>query len=282
MSETTPTVPTPDLRIVPIPSLVPHELEDPLRAQPLIHRLSQDGTLNNPPVVTPLAEAKRFVILDGTNRIIALEALGYEHALVQVVRYEPPHVELHTWNHVVTAPGASELQARLAMLPGIEIQETDPFHARAALARRAILAYAQFADGRTVSLGGGGLDLLQRTRLLQAIVDTYLEAGHLHRTDIHDLESLTRLYPDLSAAIIFPKYEHIEILDLAEAGLPVPTGISRHVIHGRALHLNYPLAKLSEDKPLEDKNRELAEWIRTQFSRRRVRYYAESTYLFDE
>jgi hypothetical protein len=231
------------------------------------------------PLGDPLS-SDRYVILDGTNRVIALNALGYEHALVQVVQYELPYVELDTWNHVVTGIAPDEIRARLTRLPGLEARSTDVFHARAALARRAILAYVTLADGAVLSLAGGGLDLIQRTQLLQAVVDTYLDQGHLHRTNLHGLDPLKALYPDLSAAVIFPHYEHVEILDLAEAGLPVPTGITRHVIHGRALRLNYPLARLGAGISLEQKNEELSAWLRSS-SPGGVRYYAESTYLFD-
>lgn len=272
---------SPDLRIVPTVSLIPHELEDAQRAQPLVDRLPRDGALKNPPLVTPLT-SERYVILDGTNRVIALNALGYEHALVQVVRYELPDVELDTWNHVVTGITPDKLRNRFASLPGLEVRLSDAFHARAALARRAILAYVLFRDGTVLALAGGGLDLIERTQLLQAVVDTYLNEGHLHRTNLSGLEPMTTLYPELSAAVIFPHYEHVEILDLAEAGLPVPTGITRHVIHGRALRINYPLSELGTDLPLEQKNERLVAWVREQFGKKRVRYYAESTYLFDE
>lgn len=282
VEESTNPTESPDLRIVPTKSLIPHELEDPQRAQPLIARLPTDGTLKNPPLVTPLGSNSQYVILDGTNRVMALDALGYEHSLVQVVPYEEPSVELHTWNHVVVGVDIAELKDRLGSLTGLEVRVSDTFHARAALARRSILAYVVFPDSSVVALGGGGLDLIERTRLLQAVVDTYLDDSHLHRTNLYQLEPLQALYPDLAAAIIFPKYEHVEILDLAEAGLPVPTGITRHVIHGRALRLNYPLAKLAANASLEQKNQDLMDWVREQYSRKTVRYYAESTYLFDE
>src|SRR2546430_16613 len=92
----------PDLRVVPVNKIIPHELEDVSRAEPLIRRLPQDGVLKNPPIVTTLdGDQGQYVILDGTNRVMALDALKYEHALVQVVKYEEPYVELQTWNHVV-------------------------------------------------------------------------------------------------------------------------------------------------------------------------------------
>jgi hypothetical protein len=274
--------PPPDLRIVPIDRIIPHEYEDEQRAEPLIRRLPQDGVLKNPPIVTELDNSGgRFVILDGTNRVIALNALNYEHALVQVVRYEEPFVELHTWNHVVVGITADNMREQFETLPGLEVARADAFHARAALARRSLLAYSLLADGQVLGLSGGGMDLHERTRLLQAVVEAYLH-GQLHRTNLDQLDRIKDIYPDMAAAIVFPKYEPVEILDLAEAGLPVPTGITRHVIHGRVLRLNYPLDKLSANVPLEQKNDQLTEWVRALFANKGVRYYAESTYLFDE
>lgn len=273
----------PDLRIVPTKSIIPHELEDVSRAEPLIRRLPQDGVLRNPPIVTEMNNAAgKYVILDGTNRVMALDALNYEHALVQVVQYEEPFVELHTWNHVVVGMDSKAIEQQYLALPGLEVRVEDTFHARASLARRAILAYVLLPDGKVLSLAGGGLDAIERTRLLQKIVDVYLNSGHLHRTNLDRLDKITPIYPNLSAAIIFPHYEPVEILELAESGLPVPTGITRHVIHGRVLRMNYPLSLLAADKSLEKKNSDLADWVREQFARKSVRYYAESTYVFDE
>ncbi len=272
-----------DLRIVPIESVIPHELEDPQRAEPLIRRLPDEDILKNPPVVTQLiTDPTRYVILDGTNRVIALNALQYQHILVQVVRYESPEVELHTWNHVITNANAPIIQHKLTEIPGLNIKPTTELHARAELARRTILGYLLRPDQEMLCLVGGGLDLIHRTELLQRIVSTYLDQGHLHRTNLDTLSPMQDIYPDMSLAIIFPKYEPVEILDLAEAQLRVPTGITRHVIHGRALRVNYPLARLRASKTLLEKNDELDNWIREEFRAKKVRFYAESIYLFDE
>ena len=272
-----------DLRILPIGKLLPHELHDEQRAAPLIRRLQQDAVLKNPPVVAPVGvRDDRFVILDGANRVVALDVLGIGHTLVQVVRYEEPFVELKTWYHAVSGLSTAELTTRLQAQDGIEHTPVDLFHARALLAARTILAYYVIPSGEVIALAGGGLDLHQRTRLLQSIVESYINTARLNRTNTDKVEELLTLYPNIAGALIFPKYEPVEILDLALSGLRVPPGITRHVVHGRALHLNYPLDKLAAQVPLEVKNRELATWLQQKFEKREVRYYAESTFLFDE
>jgi hypothetical protein len=50
----------------------------------------------------------------------------------------------------------------------------------------------------------------------------------------------------------------------------------------RALRVNYPLEELSANKSLEDKNAALDRWVNERVARKGVRFYAESTVLFDE
>jgi len=273
----------PDLRIVPTSKLVPHELHDLQRSEPLIEKLRVEGLLKNPPVVaTPKPSSDIYIVLDGANRVLALEALGFEHTLVQVVSYESTTVELLTWYHVVSNVSRASLESRFRQVSGLETGDTDMMHARAELARRAILAYCLFADGSVLTLSGGGLDLRQRTELLHAIVKTYIHDSRLDRTNTDNLGELMATYPDMTAAIIFPHYEPIEVMDIAQSGLKVPPGLTRHIIHGRALRLNYPLDKLRANVSLDEKNRELVAWVQECFKVRKVRYYAESSYLFDE
>lgn len=271
----------PELRIVAIDKLLPHEIHDEQRSAPLVRRLPRDGTLMNPPVVTYMDDG-RYVILDGANRIAAFERLGYPHILVQVVPYEPPVVELQTWYHVVSGVDADLLANHFTQIPELEQQETDIFHARALLAQRAVLVYYLLSDGRVFTLAGGGFDIRQRTRLLREIVEIYLHQGHLNRANTDDLDSLLAMYPEMALTVVFPRYEPVEILDLALEGLPLPPGISRHVVNGRALRVHYPLERLTDGRSLVEKNAELTQWVQARFEGREVRFYAESTYLFDE
>ncbi len=278
------TIAIPDLRIVPTDKLVPHELHDRQRSEPLIENLRQEAVLKNPPVVAAPQSPSTdiYIVLDGANRVLAMEALQIPHTLVQVVSYESAAVELLTWHHVVSNIERSHLEGQLEHVAGLETKRAEYWHAKAELARRAILAYCLFVDGTVTTLSGGGLDLRQRTELLHGIVNAYIDDGRLDRTNTDRLEELRSTYPHMTAAIIFPHYEPVEVMDIAQSGLKVPPGLTRHIVHGRALRVNYPLDKLKADIPLEEKNHQLTEWVRACFKVRRVRYYAESTYLFDE
>lgn len=274
---------SPDLRVLPVDHLVPHEYADEQRSSPLVDSLREDGILKNPPVVAELdPRAGTFLVVDGANRVTAFKQLGYPHILAQVTPYEPPFVELHTWYHVVSQVSAGQIEQHIRQLPDIELDDANILHARAELARRAILAYCIFADGKVLTLAGGGMDLRRKTELLQAIVDAYINTGRLERTNSENLTELTATYPTMTAAMIFPQYELVEVMDVTQSGFKLPPGLTRHIVHGRALRLNYPMANLTGPASLSAKNEQLADWVRERFAQRRVRFYAEATYLFDE
>ncbi len=273
----------PDLRIVPLDLLVEHEYNDAQRTTPLARRLEAEGLLKNPPIAALLGEGDpRYAVLDGANRTTALMSLGYKHCLVQLVRYEPPHVTLSTWHHLVTGIDLNEFSAELDAIEGLDFRETDLLHARAGLARRDFISYTIRADGNVFAARCDENTIHAKNALLNAMVDTYKEKGGLFRATTDNLEEARRLYPNLTGLVIFPNYEPVEVMALARDGELMPTGLTRHLIQGRALRVNYPLSELKSDDSLEAKNARLAEWLKTKMATKEVRYYAEATYLFDE
>ena len=273
---------TPDLRILPIDLLVEHEFNDAQRTTPLARRLEVEGLLKNPPIVAPLDDDPRFVVLDGANRTTALHALGYKTCLVQVVKYEDPPVTLSTWHHVVTGIALDDYIGTIHAIDGLEMTPIDLLHARAGLARRELLAYTICADARVFAAQAHTHDLHELNALLNAMVDTYKERGRLFRAATDHLREARQLYPDLTGLVIFPRYEASEVIALARDGELLPTGLTRHLIQGRALRANYPLSELSAPNSLEEKNKRLQDWLKSKLSSKEMRFYGEATFLLDE
>jgi ParB-like chromosome segregation protein Spo0J len=274
---------TPDLRIVPLDLLVEHEFNDAQRTAPLAARLHAEDVLKNPPIVAPLEDDDpRFVVLDGANRTTALQMLGYPHSLVQVVDYEEPIVTLTTWHHVIAGIALDDYMAGMHAIAGLDMERIDLLHARAGLARRDLLAYTICADGRVFAARAASRTLHEQNALLNAMVDTYKDRGRLYRAATDHLYEAHRLYPDLTGLVIFPRYEASEVLALARDGELLPTGLTRHLIRGRALRTNYPLSELRSDVSLEEKNERLREWMRRKLGSKEIRFYGEATFLFDE
>lgn len=276
----------PDVRFVPVDSLVPHEQFDEQRLQPLVERFREQEVLRNPPVVAPLApespDDQRYVVLDGANRATAAKAAGLPHIVVQVVRYEEPGVHLSTWCHALVELRREEIECALERIPGLTRRAAQQIAARALLARREALACMAYADGDIATLHGG-TDLRERNALLNAVVDTYRARGRFHRVTNDSIEEARARQPEVTALVVFPHFEPAEILELATTGGRLPAGISRHVIRWRALRLNVPIARLADrNEPLEVKNGWLKQWLHEKLKQRQVRFYEEPTVLFDE
>jgi hypothetical protein len=275
----------PDLRIIPLKLLVEHEFNDVQRTAPLAQRLEEEGILKNPPIVAPIGSGdERFVVLDGANRTTALSSLGYPHVLAQVVRYEEPIVTLTTWHHLIEDMDVEEFTQLLSNVEGVDFFPTDYLHARAGLARRECLIYVLRVDGQVFVARPQqpGLFTHEQNQLLNALVDKYKERGRLHRAMTDSLEEAKRLYPNLTGLVVFPQYDPAEVLTLARDGELLPTGLTRHLIQGRILRVNYPLSELKSEVALEEKNDRLRAWLRSKMSSREVRFYGEMTYSFDE
>ncbi len=272
----------PDLRIVPINNLIPHEEHDHQRSDPLIKRIQESGTWLNPPVVASMGDG-RYVILDGANRHYCLAKLGYPYILVQVVDYETGGVQLETWHHVVSGMSWFEFLRNIREIPHLRLESADSLSARAALARREVLAYTVLGDQRAYTLSAEAHSLARRTAVLRQIVDTYKSRGVLNRINTDSLTAARRLYPNAMAIVVFPHYEPAEIVVAARDGVYLPPGISRHIVRGRAMRLNYPLEALRDNgESLAQKNQALRTWVQARVAEKRVRFYAEPMYLFDE
>ncbi len=276
----------PDLRFVPVEALVPHERHDDQRMQPLARKLIGQGTLRNPPIVAPLspdpASGQRYIVLDGANRSTAARAAGFPHIVVQVVRYDDPGVRLSTWYHALAGIPHPELDAALARIPGLECRSEPLPHARALLARREALAYVVCADGGVESLHGGA-GLQQRNDLLNAVVDSYRRNARFFRVTSDSFATVKGRHPDITALVVFPRFEPEEVIELATRGARLPAGITRHLIRWRALRVNVPIDRLADRaQSLEEKNRWLHGWLEERLVHRHVRFYEEPTVLFDE
>jgi hypothetical protein len=271
----------PTLLILPADALILHEDVDARRVEPLVERLGLDGELKNPPIAVPVEssagyDGRRYVILDGANRTTALWKLGAPHHLVQVVDYG--QVELDTWGHLVTDISPETFAQSLARA-GLELDRTTYRAAREGLARREIAASIANPGGEVFALPGHASE----TDALRRLASVYNGQSVIHRVTTDDLAELLPYHDGVAALVRFPRYTRGEILHLASNGHKLPTGITRHVIPGRALRVNLPLSALmDEGRSTEQKNEWLRAWIAHKLAGREIRYYQESTFLFDE
>ena len=264
--------PPPDLRIVNIDDVLPHEKSDVQRSQPLIERLEHAEFFTNPPVVADIGRGK-FVLMDGANRHISLKYLNFDHILIQVVDYDSDFIELGVWQHIVSDWETAVFVRQLEAIDEIDIR--DGWDSSA-------VAQVLLREGPVYGVHASIDNLFQRNATLRKVVEAYHHHATLYRTPLTDPTQIWSLYPSAIALVMFPSYQPQNIIDAAIKRAFLPPGVSRHIIHGRALKLNYPMQKLREATSLEWKNRELQQWMQRKLSERSIRYYAEATYQFDE
>jgi len=271
----------PDLRILPLDSLILHEDHDNQRTLPLVERLRVQGVIRNPPIVMPLMDGSdRYMVLDGANRVTSLQEMEFPHIVAQVVEAGNPNVNLQTWNHVIWGMTKKSLMSAIRKLMGLELikintrKSLDP--------PKYVPVQIRFPDGKFYLLTETPTDLAHHIETLHKIVNTYKVRASLDRTRQTLIDSFKPIYPDLTALVIFPSFKIKTVLKLAAQKIVLPTGITRFTVSPRALHLNYPLHELSSGKPIEYKEENLKEWIEERVKKKGVRLYSEATFLFDE
>lgn len=270
----------PKLRIVETKQLVVHETVDPARVERLKKRFEKGGKLNNPPIVAPLGKGK-YVVLDGANRVTVALQLGFPHLIVQVVHYGDPTVGLLTWNHVVEGVGWARWWNSVKKHCGDAVGALTLARACHMLARGRLCAYVISPHGTCYGIRVPSTEK-ERVKLWNAFVETYKGKYTLHRTVEDTMASVRRLYPKFTALIVFPPLKKADILHFARNGLKIPSGISRHVIPGRALHVDVPFELLRARRSVASKNAWLIHHVEALTQSNQIRYYSEPVYLYDE
>lgn len=271
----------PTLKILPLDQLILHEDHDLQRTLPLVEKLRAQGILRNPPIVMPLTDnSGRYMVLDGANRVTSLQEMEFPHIVAQVVTSDYPHVNLQTWNHVVWGMNTKMLINSLKKVKGIKLIKVDT--QKSFDAPKYTPLQIRLPDGSFYILEETPSDLPTHIDTLHEIVNTYKSHASLDRTSQTLIDSFKKVYSDLTALVIFPRFKIKTVLKLAGQSIVLPTGITRFTVSPRALHLNYPLHELSSGKPIEYKEAYLQHWVEERVKNKRVRHYVEATFLFDE
>jgi hypothetical protein len=235
----------PNLRVIKLMDLLPHEGTDPLRVDRLISELLRTRTLHEPVLGT--THNSQTVILDGATRYAAFQALGIRDLLVQYVDYDV--VEVEAWVHVIEQPPLSDLMPMLENLPGLRLRTAATRSLFAGLNRSTGLLGLITRDGRgfwlqTMKTGRARLSLLNQ------VVDLYRGQGIVHRTTQTDLDALRNTYPGMVGMVLFPRFSQEDIIQAAVSGHTLPMGVSRHIVQCRISNLDIPLSFLADGAPV--------------------------------
>ncbi len=273
----------PAIKVVRISSLRFHERPDSRRLDGLKRRMSMDGCLRNPPVVARDGGAGPPIVIDGVNRIAALRTLDVPYVVVQEMDFADNGLTLSTWHHVVEGCEPMDLIREIAR--SAEVAAGEPlftpdgdyvpqFPEDGACAvvlpdRRCYMVRSPRAlDGRLEAVG----------RVVGA-----LKAGTAtDRVSYTNMADLARNYPALSALVCYRAYSKAEVLEYARRGMCFPSGVTRFSVPKRALTLCVPLVLLRDRDSIEGKQARVDMLVETKIRRRKIRFYEEPTFHFDD
>jgi hypothetical protein len=278
------TIRYPTLAILPVEKLLIHEHHDESRCLPLIQRIEASGIFTNPVIVTPLDDRTgRYLVLDGANRTTAMRLMAYPHVLTQVIHPDELGVSTQTWNHVCWGIEPESFFNGIWAVPGLTLKHSDVDRSFDDLINNRALVTIHLPDGSVYAAHAQTRNAKERNDYLNMIVGSYVERCSMDRTPIRTIAGLEDSYNDLSGLVLMPVMEISSITYLAGEGYMLPAGVTRFSISPRAMRVNYPLDRLADQYlRLQEKNDGLDRWLRDRFEAKGVRYYAESTVLYDE
>jgi hypothetical protein len=275
----------PNLQLVPTDSIRFHEQPEPSRTGRLMGRIQKEATLRNPPIVASMSNGN-YLLLDGANRVTAFRDLQYPEIPVQVVDYGSEAIQLKGWHHLVLHGRTLDLRGKYASMPGVSLQSVSRDQLKTLLEFRRV--YAVLVDESAAAWGlypesGQPPSIHQRIAVLNQVIGGYEGQSRLERIKLADYSKLPEVIQSVDHQLcLFPVLTKEELLQLATEGVLIPTGITRHLIPGRALGINLPLAFLGEIPDAAGRARHFAQHLLNLEMEGRTRFYEESVFIMNE
>ncbi len=272
------TEPLPTLVLVSLERCVLHEAVEDERVERLEAVLREEDVLRNPPIVARYAGSDRLLVLDGATRITVLRLLGLAVAPVQVVNYADHRIELHTWAHLLYDANIHSLLRAIRSIKGLRVSPITGGTPAPRFESGEIAALLT-PDGNAWMLESEDR-MVNSAALLQATFSCYARRATIKRLP-QDGTIVAERLPEGGIAVLFPRYTKLDLLELSRIGEVLPAGITRHIIPGRALRLNVPLAEL-RTSDIEAQASWFEAWVSARITAGHARLYVEPTWLFDE
>ncbi len=276
----------PNLQLVPVGSVRFHEHPEHRRTLRLMERIEREAVLRNAPVVADM-DGGEFLLLDGANRVSAFRELGYSHVPVQVVDYGDERIQLKGWHHLLVNGRALNLGEAFAALEGVQVKSVPQERLTRLLELREV--FAVWVDETTACWGlfpetsAAMIGIHERIAVMERVVGAYEGQSKLERIKLADFSQLPEVIRSVEHQLcLFPVLSKNELLQMARENVMIPTGLTRHLIPGRALGLNLELGFMREETSLEQKRQHFQAYVDRLEMEGRIRFYEESVFVMNE
>jgi hypothetical protein len=273
----------PALRVIDMDSLILHEQPDEERWKPLEERIRTDGLLKHPPIAARDHGSATHILLDGVNRVEAITRLGARRLLVQEVGLEDDRLVLSTWHHVLEGLAGETVVERIGA--GARISKVE---GRFTAAGDFVPDFDRDTEcllvlrDRSVYAIHTTDDLRRRLEIVTRVAQVVHEARNRDRVSYTNMSDLAKHYRDFSALVCYKAFTKDEVLTLSLEGRKFPSGVTRFSIPKRALYFDLPFSFLEGEGSAETKQAELDEIIRGKIRDKKIRFYVEPTFIFDD
>lgn len=270
------------IEVILIKDILVHEELDPSNSKELINFLKKSQTLSNPIIVASLG-GKKYLQLDGMNRIHSFKTLGIKTITAQIVDYnDQEKIELSSWLHILKGDIKEFLnfikkdkslivsQGKMDQVGHRYIKEKD--------FGRLCSIVTDKKEVFFISTGGNFSEKIKRMNYLVSFYKNNLSRGALPYTLNHDsIKKFFKQYSDDNIIVIFPTFTPQQIIESAKSGVLLPTGITRHLVKGRVLNIDLPLSLFNNKKSPKEQNEEQDKIL----LKKRSRLYEEATVNFE-
>ncbi len=273
----------PALRVIDRDSLLLHEEPDEERWKPLETRIQSDGLLKHPPIAARDHDSATHILLDGVNRVQAMKRLGARWLLVQEVDLEDDALVLSTWHHVMEGLAGEAVVRNIGV--GAQVSKVE---ARFTDAGDFIPVFAGDTEcllvlgDRSVYAVHAAEDPGRRLEIVTLVVDVVHEAKNRDRVSYTNMADLAKHYRGFSGLVCYKDFTKAEVLALSLEGRKFPSGVTRFSIPKRALYFDMPFSFLASGGSVEAKQAELDGIIQAKIREKKIRFYVEPTFIFDD
>jgi hypothetical protein len=257
-----------------------HETTETNRLRNLFDRIVGSKNLMNPVIVG--REGKDLVLIDGANRLSTLAEIGCKLIIAQIIDYNNKKIRLRNWNHLVYDISLNDLK-KIADNSGLKCEISGRSDAKKIFSgKNNIILVSEIKNGRSLIIKLSS-DFTDRIKELHYFTKFYFGVYNFDRSEqeipFKDLKNFSRKNGIL---IEFPKFSKKQIMRISKNKDKLPSGISRHILDNRVLHVRYDINKLKDDKNIEFKKSELDRYLLSKIDNNKVRQYRESVIVFDE
>lgn len=269
-----------ELELLKIKDIKLHETTENNRLRNVFGRIAGSKYLMNPVIVG--RHGKDLILIDGANRLSTLKEIGCKLAIAQVIDYKNNKIKLKRWHHLVYNLEIDTLVSFCGKL-NLKYEYTGYKNGSIILKENFNHILASDINSKTSIIIELPKNFRKLLESLNEFTRLYFKKYKFDRSEeeitITDLRKYTRKKGTL---IEFPYFTKKQIVEIANNHDRLPAGITRHILENRVLHVKYELAKLMDEKKLEERKAELQKYLLSKIDKNKVRQYRESVIVFDE